>query len=157
MAEERDWFAAPIDVLGLSVRVRNCMAAQSLLFMTVGELCQFSADEILAHQSFGETTIRELHERLAVHSLRLRDDKAGPCVAPRKRPRVRDERGDWSTVPVADFDPSPLAQRFLNWMGVTTIGELCQRSAKELRSKAVYEPVFRELLDVLAACGLRPK
>ena len=46
MAEERDWFAEPIAVLGLSVRIGNVVASLGLMFTTVGELCQFSEDEI---------------------------------------------------------------------------------------------------------------
>jgi DNA-directed RNA polymerase alpha subunit len=45
MLEERDWFAVPLEALGLSVRVLNCVRSTGVA--TVGEVCQYSIDEIL--------------------------------------------------------------------------------------------------------------
>src|SRR5262249_19162798 len=153
MAEAIDWFTVPLETLTLSVRVRNMV--RRLRVRTIGELCQFSVEEILAYRSFGETSLRELFDQLAARGLRFRDDKAGPCVTGKKRPPV--EGRDWSAVPVAEFDPSPLALYFLERMDVTTVEELARLSARELRKRTFYEATYDELTEVLAACGLRPR
>jgi DNA-directed RNA polymerase alpha subunit len=82
MAEQTDWFAVPLEALGLSVRVLNCVRTTGAT--TVGAICQFSIDEILSGRSFGEVSSTELERRLAARGLRLRDDKTGACVVRKK-------------------------------------------------------------------------
>src|SRR5262249_11240233 len=122
---------------------------------TIGELCQYCVLELLESASFGETSLRELHDQLGARGLRLRDDKAGPCVVPQKRPRFAPR--DWSTVPLAEVDLSPLTLYFLERRNVTTVADLSRLTARGLRSLAHYQAVHEELLDVLSACGLRPR
>jgi DNA-directed RNA polymerase alpha subunit len=83
MVEQTDWFAVPLEALGLSGRVLNCVRTTGA--RTVGEICQVSIDEILTCRSFGMVTITELERQLAALGLRLRDDKAGACVVRTKR------------------------------------------------------------------------
>jgi DNA-directed RNA polymerase alpha subunit len=79
MGEEVDWFAVPLESLGLSPRGLN--RARNAGAKTVGELCQLS-DEDLAATTGGlaESSRRDVRERLRAVGLRLRDDKAGPCI-----------------------------------------------------------------------------
>ena len=79
MAEERDWFAVPLEALGLTPR--GLSRARKAGAGSVGELCQLT-DEQLAATSGGmaEESRREIRERLRAFGLRLRDDKAGACV-----------------------------------------------------------------------------
>src|SRR5262249_33230266 len=155
MAEQIDWFRVPVTTLELSIRGRHIV--RKTMARTIGDLCQLSVRELLTSKSYGETSLIEIHEQLAARGLRLRDDKAGPGARPRKRRRRADERRDWSVVPVAQFDPSPLAQYFLERMHFETIGDLCLFTSRGLRSATFSEAVYEELLDVLAACGQRPR
>jgi hypothetical protein len=143
----------PIETLTLSVRVRSIV--RRLRVRTLGELCQLSVDEILSGRSFGMTTMQELFDQLRARGLRFRDDKAGPCIMREKRPRVAGR--DWSTVPVAEFDPWPLALYILEGLNVTTVAELARLPARELWRRTFYQAVYDELTEVLVACGLRTK
>jgi len=82
MAEAIEWFAVPIEALGLSVRGRSILGR--LRVRTIGELCQLSVEEILSGKSFGMTAMQEFADQLAARGLRFRDDKAGPCVVRKK-------------------------------------------------------------------------
>lgn len=63
---------APTRVIGLSVRVRKCMARLGIT--TVGELIQRTGDELLECRNFGVTSLNEVRDKLSVHGLKLRDD-----------------------------------------------------------------------------------
>jgi DNA-directed RNA polymerase subunit alpha len=67
-----DWHNEPVSVLNLSVRARNCLAY--LRIATVGELVERSADQLLEHRSFGETSLREFRAALAALGLSLRGE-----------------------------------------------------------------------------------
>jgi DNA-directed RNA polymerase subunit alpha len=82
MTDGTDWFAVPLSTLGLSLRGQRILARLGVT--TVGDVCQYSIAEILPGRSFGEITITELEMKLADRGLRLRDDKAGPCVVRQK-------------------------------------------------------------------------
>jgi DNA-directed RNA polymerase alpha subunit len=71
MPDARDWSAVPVESLGWSTRVKAFLARRGV--KTVADLCALSDLELLSHSSFGETTIREVREKLAAHGLRLRE------------------------------------------------------------------------------------
>jgi DNA-directed RNA polymerase subunit alpha len=56
----------------LSVRARKCMVRLGI--STVGELLRRTGDELLECKNFGVTSLNEVREKLAVHSLKLRGD-----------------------------------------------------------------------------------
>jgi DNA-directed RNA polymerase subunit alpha len=60
----------PIGDLDLSVRSRNCM--ERLGVRTIGQLCERSEPEMLAVKNFGQTSLNEVRQKLAVHGLALR-------------------------------------------------------------------------------------
>ncbi len=72
MESSRDWHAELVETLGLSRRVHNCIQRRGV--KTIGQLCRMSEAELLANQSWGETTLLEVRARLAELGLRLRDD-----------------------------------------------------------------------------------
>jgi DNA-directed RNA polymerase subunit alpha len=65
----------PIGDLKLSVRAGNCMESENI--RTVRDLVRRSSDQLLDVRNFGETTLREVEEKLADLGLRL-----GMRVAP---------------------------------------------------------------------------
>jgi DNA-directed RNA polymerase subunit alpha len=71
MAERKDWSAEPLETLGLSVRAHRCVQRRGVA--TIGQLCAMSELELLEHQSWGETTLREIRDRLAERGLRMRE------------------------------------------------------------------------------------
>jgi DNA-directed RNA polymerase subunit alpha len=60
-----------ISQLNLSVRSRKCM--ERLGIVTIGELAERSADELLASRNFGRTSLTEVSEKLAQYGLSLRE------------------------------------------------------------------------------------
>lgn len=69
---EREWDKVPLSELHLSHRPRAILERRGIT--TVGQLCSFSALELLSNQSWGMTTIEEIMARLAEHGLALRPD-----------------------------------------------------------------------------------
>jgi DNA-directed RNA polymerase subunit alpha len=63
----------PIAELGLSVRGRSCM--QRLGIVTVGDLVAHSEKELLSVKNFGQTSLRELRNKLTELNLGLKADK----------------------------------------------------------------------------------
>ena len=79
MSGQRDWFAVPIEEFGLGRRAAR--VARRTGAKTVGELCQRSDYDVLV-AGWSEVSLNEICQRLAAFGLRLRDDKAGPCITP---------------------------------------------------------------------------
>jgi DNA-directed RNA polymerase subunit alpha len=60
----------PLESLGLSVRALRCLQSRDVA--SVEHLCEFSEAELLEYQSWGETALREVRDRLSERGLRLR-------------------------------------------------------------------------------------
>lgn len=61
-----------LEDLDLSVRASSCLEIAGV--DTVQELMGYTAEELLEFRNFGETTLKEVKTRLAVHGLKLKDD-----------------------------------------------------------------------------------
>jgi DNA-directed RNA polymerase subunit alpha len=55
--------------LELSVRATNCLESENI--STVRDLVARSEDELLEVRNFGETTLKEVKQKLAEHGLQL--------------------------------------------------------------------------------------
>ncbi|MCI0342997.1 MAG: tetratricopeptide repeat protein [Planctomycetales bacterium] len=71
--EKEALYQRPVIELDLSLRVRKAM--QLLNVNTVGDLIQKSPQDLLAQKNFGETSLKEVRQKLAVLGLSLKDDK----------------------------------------------------------------------------------
>ncbi len=71
--EKEALYQRPVIELDLSLRVRKAM--QVLAVNTVGDLIQKSPQDLLAQKNFGETSLKEVRQKLAVLGLALKDDK----------------------------------------------------------------------------------
>ena len=59
----------PLADLKLSVRASNCLEGENII--TVRDLVQRSEDQLLEVRNFGETTLKEVKEKLTELGLRL--------------------------------------------------------------------------------------
>ena len=59
----------PVAELRLSVRASNCLEAEGI--QTLRDLVQRTEDQLLEVRNFGETTLTEVQEKLAIHGLHL--------------------------------------------------------------------------------------
>jgi DNA-directed RNA polymerase alpha subunit len=79
VTRDRDWFAEPLETLGLSPR--GLRRAQKAGATTVGELCLLTDDDLRATSGgIAEESRREIREKLLAVGLRLNDPKLGPCI-----------------------------------------------------------------------------
>jgi DNA-directed RNA polymerase subunit alpha len=58
----------------LELAIRATLCLESVGITNVGQLCEWSAGELLNIRHFGETTLQEVREKLAVKGLRLRGE-----------------------------------------------------------------------------------
>jgi len=70
--DERALLLQPVTDLNLSVRARKCMIRLGI--NTIGELVRRTGDELLECKNFGVTSLNEVREKLAQHSLKLRGE-----------------------------------------------------------------------------------
>jgi MoxR-like ATPase len=66
LEEKLNWSLAELD---LSVRATNCLESEGII--TIRELVLRTDDELLEVRNFGETTLREVKAKLALHGLSL--------------------------------------------------------------------------------------
>jgi DNA-directed RNA polymerase subunit alpha len=69
---EQAVLSKPVSELNLSVRARKCM--NRLGIVTLGDLIQKTADELLESKNFGVTSLTEVREKLRQYGLSLRGD-----------------------------------------------------------------------------------
>ncbi len=70
--EEAAVLNTPVTELNLSVRARKCM--NKLGIVTLGDLTQRSAQELLEAKNFGQTSLQEVRDKLQQRGLALRED-----------------------------------------------------------------------------------
>jgi DNA-directed RNA polymerase subunit alpha len=122
----------PISDFELSVRSRNCLEAMNV--HTLGDLTQVSEDELLNGRNFGETSLREVRDLLAVHGLRVgqnvgmargRESLFAPAsMSPQEQAM--------HTTPLSDLNLSVRARKCMSRLSLTTLGDLLQKTPDEL-------------------------
>ena len=156
----------PVTDFELSVRSRNCL--EKMKIRTLGDLITKSEDELLSYKNFGETSLMEIKEILASKNLRL---GMGRSDDPERMQRVKPEieqlkrlvtgtsaSSDVVVKPVADLDLSVRSRRCMSKLGITTVGELIQRSVDELMATKNFGATsLREVREKLRALGLSLK
>lgn len=130
----------------LSVRSRNCLTKMNIY--TVGDLLRITEAELLAYKNFGETSLKEVREMLAVKNLRLGMFKGeGDHGQTRVDQRMLGEG-------VERLDLSPRAAQVVQELGVSRIGDLLQYTDLDLyKVKGSGQSVVQELCTALGACG----
>jgi DNA-directed RNA polymerase subunit alpha len=145
----------PISDFELSVRSRNCLRQMNL--RTLGDLLRTTEPELLSYKNFGETSLNEIKALLTTKGLRL-----GQAVQPPEPfklrpplPVVSDEASSSLNRPVAELELSVRSRKALQRLGVTTLGELAQRSEAELLTiKNFGQTSLNEIKNQLTKYGL---
>lgn len=127
----------PITDFELSVRSRNCLRQMNI--RTLGDLLRTGEAELLSYKNFGETSLNEIKALLAQRGLRL-----GQSLTPVETPSTVTEPAATAAAPadvsvharrsVSELELSVRSRKALMRLGVTTLGELAQRSEPELMS-----------------------
>jgi len=126
-------FDQPVADFDLSVRARNCLKKMNI--RTLGDLLKISESELLAYKNFGETSLKEIKEMLAVKGLRLGqalDDQNNEVRRAVYSEVAGSPQEAMLQKPVAELELSVRARRALQTLGVNTVGDLCALTEAEL-------------------------
>jgi len=148
----------PISDFELSVRSRNCLAKMNI--QTLGDLIQRTEAELLSYKNFGETSLQEIKDILDAKNLRLgmrRDEVLSMAEEEPALPEVPNgpERSAAMSIPITDLDLSVRSGKCMTTLGISTLGELAQRSEQELlRMKNFGVTSLQEIKTKLSKYGL---
>ncbi|MDR1484501.1 MAG: tetratricopeptide repeat protein [Planctomycetaceae bacterium] len=121
----------PVSDFELSVRCRNCLRLMGI--NTLGDLCRHTEQELLGSKNFGENSLKELCELLALKGLKL-GQYASEKQLPEPIPIESLSPAEQQTLarPVTDLNLSVRAKKCMNRLNIQTIGELVSCSADQL-------------------------
>lgn len=122
----------PIADFELSVRSRNCLRQMNI--RTLGDLLKTGEAELLAYKNFGETSLNEIKTLLSQKGLNLGQSlqPAEPAPIAPASPDVPADQAAMMRRSVAELELSVRSRKALQRLGITTLGELTQRSEAEL-------------------------
>ena len=75
VASKEELFSKSISELELSVRASNCLRAANIT--TIGELMQYTKQDLLNIKNFGRKSLTEIIDKLKLYGLTLRDGESG--------------------------------------------------------------------------------
>jgi len=148
----------PVTDFELSVRARNCL--KRLNIKTLGDLTRVTEAQLLASKNFGETSLQEIRQIMASKGLRIGQSlEQGQHYDPRHRTQqqyLTPEEQALLNKPVSELNLSVRARKCMNRLGITTLGELIQRSADELlEAKNFGQTSLKEVREKLAQYNLK--
>jgi len=144
----------PISDFELSVRSRNCLRQMNI--KTLGDLLKITESELLSYKNFGETSLNEIKAMLAQKGLKLGQGMppAEVPIFPRPQP-LAGVTSAHTSKPVSEVEFSVRSRKALQRLGVTTLGELAQRTEAELIAiKNFGQTSLNEVKRQLAVHGL---
>ncbi len=147
----------PVSDFELSVRSRNCLKQMDI--HSLGDLLRVTEQKLLAYKNFGETSLNEIKAMLAQKGLKLGQALEEPPVAPLSPSALQPviQAGDPNILnrSVAEMELSVRSRKCLQRLGITSVGELTQRSEPELLSiKNFGQTSLTEIKRRLTELGL---
>jgi DNA-directed RNA polymerase subunit alpha len=146
----------PVTDFELSVRSRNCLKKMNI--RTLGDLTRIGEPQLLSSKNFGETSLSEIKEILASKGLRLGQSLEEGAQFERRFTATENLSEQEQAVlakPVSDLNLSVRARKCMNRLGISTLGELIQRTADELlESKNFGMTSLTEVREKLRQLGL---
>jgi DNA-directed RNA polymerase subunit alpha len=147
----------PITDFELSVRSRNCLKRMNI--RTLGDLTRVTEAQLLASKNFGETSLDEIRAIMGAKGLRIGQSlEQGQQYEFRYRPQTNLSPEEQAVLnkPVSELNLSVRARKCMNRLGITTLGELCQRTSDELlEAKNFGVTSLTEVKEKLAQYNLK--
>jgi DNA-directed RNA polymerase subunit alpha len=150
----------PVTDFELSVRARNCLKKMNI--RTLGDLTRATEAQLLASKNFGETSLGEINEIMRSKGLRLGQSLEQGAQYPGESRRgyaqqnLSAEEQAVLNKPVSELNLSVRARKCMNRLGLTSLGELVQRTADELlEAKNFGMTSLTEVRDKLQQYGLK--
>ncbi len=149
----------PIGEFEFSIRTRNCLKQNNI--HRLGDLLRVTEERLLACKNFGETSLNEVKAMLDQKGLRLGQAlEEGPPApqrtsSPLGQPLVSAGDPNLMNRSVAELELSVRSRKCLQRLGVSTVGELTQRTEAELLStKNFGQTSLNEIKRRLSELGL---
>jgi len=132
--EQRDaLLETPISDFELSVRSRNCLKQMNI--HSLGDLLKTTQAELLAYKNFGETSLHEIEAMLSQKNLRigqLLEEKEGGLITAIMPHSEEATKSGVLNRSVAELELSVRSRKCLMRLGISSIGDLTQRTESEL-------------------------
>ncbi|MCB9899457.1 MAG: hypothetical protein H6825_15730 [Planctomycetes bacterium] len=122
----------PVTDFELSVRARNCL--QRMNIHTLGDLVCRTESELLSFKNFGETSLQEVKDILAVKGLRLGMMPSDITKDPTASLAALAPNGEVSEIKISELDLSVRSRAALATLGITNVGELMETTETTLLS-----------------------
>lgn len=121
----------PITDFELSVRSRNCLQAMDI--NTLGDLTSTTEQDLLGGKNFGETSLREIREVMSAHNLTIGQNlkKKSTDIAFQTQ-NMSPQEQMMLNKPISELNLSVRARKCMSRLGITTMGELLQKTPDEL-------------------------
>jgi DNA-directed RNA polymerase subunit alpha len=147
---------APLTDFELSIRSRNCL--KKLNIHTLGDLVQYTEEELLNFKNFGETSLAEIKRLLVNKGLRLgmkvERTSHGPAL-PEPVEEIATETQKDLLEPIEQLELSVRSRKCLASLGVKTVGDLISKTPEELLScKNFGQTSLKEVQEKLNQLGL---
>jgi DNA-directed RNA polymerase subunit alpha len=147
----------PVTDFELSVRSRNCLKKMNI--RSLRDLANVSEQHLLASKNFGETSLQEIKQMLAMKGLTLGQnlEKVPKKVHPAFNPEdYSPQEQALFNKPIGELNFSVRSRKCMTRLGITTIGELVAHSGDELlECKNFGVTSLVEVRDKLKALGLK--
>ena len=124
----------PVTDFELSVRARNCLRKMNI--STLGDLIRTPESRLLEYKNFGETSLKEIRDMLAIKNLRLgqaleeeAQQELDAMFAGRPAPRANEAV---LAIPLEQVELSVRARKALEVLKIVTLGDLVRKTEAEL-------------------------
>ncbi|MGC1274658.1 MAG: DNA-directed RNA polymerase subunit alpha C-terminal domain-containing protein [Planctomycetaceae bacterium] len=138
-AKRQQMLARPIADFELSVRSRNCLQAMDI--NTLGDLTAVTEAELLAGKNFGDTSLDEVRDLMGSQGLRVGESvfearplEPSPAAVSYHGSEASPQEQALLSKPMAELELSVRARKCMARLGITTLGELVNKTADELLS-----------------------
>ena len=158
MAQRNAILETPVTDFELSVRARNCLKKMNI--NTLGDLVNTPETRLLEYKNFGETSLKEIRDMLALKGLRLGQALEDAAAADLADIFVSDTpsqaRDGVLATPLSQIELSVRARKALETLKIDSLGDLVKRSEAELLACRNFgQTSLNTIRQALGQYGLR--
>ena len=157
MAQRNAILETPVTDFELSVRARNCLKKMDI--NTLGDLVNTPETRLLEYKNFGETSLKEIRDMLALKGLRLGqalEDTTSPDLSEMFVSDAPQARDGVLATPLSQIELSVRARKALETLKIDTLGDLVSRSEAELLACRNFgQTSLNTIRQALGQYGLR--
>jgi len=158
MAQRNAILETPVTDFELSVRARNCLKKMNI--NTLGDLVNTPETRLLEYKNFGETSLKEIRDMLALKGLRLGQALEDAAAADISDIFIADTssqaRDGVLATPLSQIELSVRARKALETLKIATLGDLVKRTEAELLACRNFgQTSLNTIRQALGQYGLR--